>query len=94
MRALSSLALRYWQVSAVFAAILALLGLIEAEKRDARREARRAERTAIDAQTRTILEEIETRHDEIESENARGGDDAVLERLRDGTFLLGDPARE
>lgn len=71
--------------------ILAVLCLLALGYCNARDSGRVAEREEIENETAQTVQDLEETYEQIDEDRARGSDNAVTERLRDGSFLLQQP---
>jgi len=60
----------------------------------ARESGREAEANETRQETAETVEQLEQTYEQIDETRAGSGDDAVVERLRDGSFLAGDTGGE
>lgn len=60
----------------------------------ARESGREAEAIETREETAETVQNLEETYEQIEESRADNGDDVVVERLRDGTFLTGDTGSE
>lgn len=72
--------------------LVAAVALVLASHGCARESGRAAEANETRIETAETVEKLEETYEQIDEIRAGDSDDAVVERLRDGSFLAGSPA--
>ena len=75
-------------------AAVAVLGAVLLAYGCARESGREAEAVETREETAQTVQELEKTYEQIDETRADRGDDAVVERLRDGSFFTGDTGSE